>query len=118
MSFANPLQITYNAVTKDLESVNQDNYARQFYLDDDLLRFHAKISHTIPSGYSGGESHLLRLDLESLDSDYMLKRKDSAWLAVRTDSAMQNTTELAYLVNALVGLATSGNVTKLLTRQT
>lgn len=118
MSFSNPLSITYNAVAKAMEKVNQDNYAGFYYLDDDLIRFHGRIAHTVPTGYSGGESHLMRLDAEILDTDYQLKRKDSVWIAARTDSAMQNTTELAYLVNALVGLATTGNVTKLLKRET
>jgi hypothetical protein len=118
MSFSDPLQITYNAVTKDLVKVNQDNYVGEYYLDDGLLRFHSRIAHTIPKGYGGGESHLFRLDLEHLDADYQLERKESVWIATRTDSAMQNTAELTYLVDALTDIMSTGNVTKLLQRQT
>jgi len=116
--FANPLQITYNAVVKDLEKVNQDNYAGQYYLDDTTIRFHAKIAHTLPPSGGTGESHLLRLDAEHFDVDNIYQRKDSAWLSVRTYDAWQSTTDLDYLTDALVALATSANITKLLTRQT
>jgi hypothetical protein len=117
MPFANPLQITYNAVVKDLEKVNQDNYAGEYYLDDSsTLKFRARIAHTLPVNGTG-ESHLLRLDADTLVSD-VVTRTDSAWVVARTSVAQQSTTDLDYLCDALVALLTSGNIGKLLGRQT
>ena len=117
--FTNPLQLTYNAVAKNLEKINQDGYSSEYYLDDagNLLRFHAKIAHTIPKTGKVGESHLFRVDVEKLDSDGVLIRKDSVWLSARTDIGNQSTTDLQYLAEALVGILTTANITKLLTRQ-
>lgn len=117
--FTNPLSITYNGAAKALEKVNQDNYAGEYYLDDNTIRFAARIAHTIPSTGSFGESHLLRLDAEVLDAtDFTLTRKDSVWLAARTDFGFQNSTSLGYLADALVAFATPANIVKLLGRQT
>lgn len=118
MSFADPFGITYNAVAKSLVRVDPGiPYTNDYYLDDDSQRFGIRIAHTIPK--SGiGVSHMMRLDVENLDTDYLLTRKDSVWLACRTDSSRQNTTELKYAVNALIGSLTPGNIDKLLARET
>lgn len=117
--FTNPMQITYNAVTKDLEKVNQQDYTGLYYLDDDTVRFNARVAHTVPKPGQPGESHLLRLDADQLDATtYELVRRDSVWIAARTDFGVQNTTELDYLADSLIGLMTAANIGKLLSRQT
>lgn len=116
MSFANPLQITYNLVTKDLEKVNQDNYAGEYYLDDTTIKFHAKIGHTLPVNGTN-ESHLFRLDADHI-TDGVVTRTDSAWVVARTSLASQDSTNLDYLVQALVDILTDANIDKLLGRQT
>lgn len=118
MSFADPLQFTYNTVAKDLVRIDPGiPYTSEHYLDDGTLRFTGRIAHTLPS--SGiGTSHMMRLGVETLDADDVLTRRDSVWLACRTDISRQNSTEMKYAVDALIGALTSGNIIKLLARET
>jgi hypothetical protein len=117
MSIGDPFQITYNAVTKDLVKVNQDNYGSEYYLDDGTNRFTLSVKHTIPSRGSAGESHLFRLDVEEDDADGNLFRVASAWLVIRTDKTMQDVNSSQYVSEAIVDALTDANLTKLIGRE-
>lgn len=112
-----PVQITYNAVTKDLVRVNQDNFGASYYLEDGTERFNLTIKHTIPAKGKPGESHLARLDVEHYDASNVLLRTTSAWTVFRTDTGIQDATSSSRAALALTGLLTSGNITKILSRE-
>lgn len=114
--FTDPLQITYNSVTKDLVRVNQDGGGSDYYLDDAVGKLALSIRHTIPARGQAGESHMIRLDAQRFVDD-VYSRMDSVWLVAKTFDKVQVTTEHHYLVNALAGLLTSGNTLKLLSRE-
>lgn len=117
MAFADPLQITYNAVTKDLVRVNQDGYGAVYYLDDGTEKYTMSVKHTIPPRGQPGESHLMRLDVEIFDSDGVYLRTDTAWMVTKTTDAVQSSTQLGYAADALSALMTAANVAKLNARE-
>nr|UJQ85934.1 MAG: hypothetical protein 2 [Leviviridae sp.] len=116
MSFADPITVTYNSVSKDLARVNQDSGGSDFYLDDGDIKFHCRIRHTIPPKGGDGESHMFRLDAEVYDNG-VYKRTDSVWLAMRTDDGPQSSVDLQYLASALAGFMGSGVIAKLTSRE-
>jgi len=115
--FADPLQITYNAVVKDLPKVNQDNRSGEYYFDDGTIKFQISIDHTVPGTGQSNESHLIRLDASFYDGDGVFLRRVGAWLATKTYDGEQVTADSDYVVSALVGLLTAGNIDKLLGRE-
>lgn len=117
MSFADPMAITYNAVAKSLVRVNQDNTGSDFFKDDGTLKFGASIRHTIPKRGGFGESHMIRLDVDEHDANGIYVRRGSVWTVAKTFDATQNSTNLGYALNALVGFLTTANVAKLLARE-
>lgn len=117
MSFADPLSITYNAVSKDLVKVNQDGYGSDYFLDEGTIKFQASIRHTIPAKGGTGESHMLRLDVLHYDADGVYLRTDSSWSVIKTFDASQDPTELGYCADAQSALITSANAAKLIGRE-
>lgn len=111
-----PLPITYNAVVKNLVRVNQDNYGSAYYLEDGDLRFRLSVKHTIPAVGAAGESHLCRLDVDHYASGLFV-RTASAWGVIRTDGAVQDSTSSSRAALALQTAMTSGNITKLISRE-
>lgn len=112
-----PVQITYNTVAKDLVRVNQDNFGASYYLEDGTERFNLSVKHTIPAKGKPGESHLVRLDVEHYDANSVLLRTASAWTVIRTDNGIQDATSSSRAALALLGLLTSANITKVLSRE-
>lgn len=115
--FGDTIGITYNAVAKTLNKVNQDNYGAEYYLEETGIRYRMSIQHTIPKSGQPGESHMARLDVEHYDGSNVLLRTASAWTVFRTADAVQDSTSTTRCANALVGFLTSGNVTKLANRE-
>lgn len=111
--------ITYNAVAKTLSKVNQDSYGADYYLDDsaNLMRFYIKIRHTIPARGKSGESHMLRLDVETYDSAGALLRTSSAWNVMATNDGVQDFTTSKRVQAALLTAATVANTDKILGRE-
>jgi hypothetical protein len=109
--------ITYNAVAKTLNKVNQDAYGADYYLDDTTMRFYISVKHTIPSRGKFGESHLMRLNVEYLDAGGVLLRTASAWTVIRTDDANQDYVTSQRVVAALLTATTTANTNKLLGRE-
>jgi len=114
--------VTFDAVAKTLNRVNQDGFGAQYYLDDRATSnrcFYVTVKHTIPSRGSPGESHLFRLDVEKYDSaaPYALLRSASAWMAIRTDVATQDQEESEDTTECVVDFLSDANITKIVGRQ-
>lgn len=112
-----PLPITYNSVVKNLVRVNQDNYGSEYYLEDGQVRYRLTVKHTIPATGQPGESHLCRLDVEHYDANGVYIRTSSAWGVIRTDGGIQDSTSSSRAALALQTAMTSGNITKLIARE-
>lgn len=115
--FADPLNITYDAVSKSLVKVNQDGYGSDYFLDEGTIKYSLSIRHTIPPKGGYGESHLLRLDVSHYDADGVYLRMDSSWAVIKTFDASQDPTDLVLCSDALAGLMTSANNAKLIGRE-
>lgn len=114
-----PLVITYNSVSKSLNKINQDSYGSVYYLDDtaNLMRFTATVKHTIPAAGKFPESHLMRLDVDFLNSDGSLLRTVSSWGVMKTDTNSQDLVSSQRVQAAFLTAWVVGNTTKLLGRE-
>lgn len=58
MAFANPLVLTVNAVAKNLDKINQDNYGSEYYLRETTQDWRVKIRHSEDKAVTGtGKVH-------------------------------------------------------------
>jgi hypothetical protein len=115
--FSDPLQITYNSVTKDLVRINQDSGGSDYYLDDGTEKFSIAIRHIIPSRGGTGESHMIRLNVEEFDAEGSYLRTSSSWGVIKTFDGVQNADNAGYAADALAALLTPTNVGKLVQRE-
>lgn len=111
--FADPLTITYNAVSKSLVRVNQDGNGSDYFLDDGTEKFSASIRHTIPPRGGSGESHMLRLDVDHHDAEGVFLRRVSTWTVIKTFDNTQDKVKADDAAEALAGLLTASNISKL-----
>lgn len=114
------IAVTYNAVAKTLVKVNQDSYGSDYFLDDsaNLMRFTLTVRHTIPKRGKFQESHLMKLQVEFLDSSTLeVERTASSWGVIRTDDAIQDLTSSQRTQAAFLTAWTSTNTTKMLGRE-
>lgn len=56
MAIANPLVLTYNAGSKNLPRINQDNFGSEYYLRETTQDFRVKIRHSVESPQKDGTS--------------------------------------------------------------
>lgn len=116
-----PISITYNAVAKSLNRINQDSYGAVYYLDDsaNFMRFTLTVKHTIPkSGVQTPESHLMRLDVDFISStDGSVVRTTSTWGVLKTDVTSQDLVSSQRVCAAFLTAFTTTNTDKLLGRQ-
>jgi hypothetical protein len=117
MSLGDTISITYNAVSKTLARINQDNFGANYYLEDGLVRYNLSIKHTIPARGKFGESHLARLDVEHYDAEGVLTRTASSWSVIRTDGGIQDSTSSTRAVTALQSFLTAPNIAKIVGRE-
>jgi len=119
MALADPIAVTYNAVVKNLNRINQDSYGSVYYLDDSTnsMKFTLTVKHTIPASGMFPESHLMRLDVEYLDANGKTTRVASSWNVLKTDIAPQDLVSSQRTQAALLTAATTTNTDKLLGRQ-
>lgn len=110
------IDITYDAVSKTLTKVNQDNFGASYYLEDGDDRFNLSIKHTIPPKGKSGESHLVRLDVEHYAAGVLL-RTASAWTVIRTDGGIQDSANSTNAVNGLLTALTPTTITKVVGRE-
>lgn len=113
------IAITYNAVVKTLNKINQDNYGAEYFLDDsaNLMRFTISVKHTIPAVGKYPESHLMRLDVSYLDAAGLVIRTASSWGVMKTDTAIQDLTSSQRTQAAFLTAWTVTNTNKLLGRE-
>lgn len=112
-----PITVTINAVGKSLPRVNADNNGADYYLDDGQQKYKLAIRHTIPARGQGGESHMVRLDVEQYDTDGAYLRTQSAWTVLKTWDQAQNATELDYAAQGLVDLMTDTFIGNIIARE-
>jgi len=116
------ISVTFDAVAKTLNRVNQDGFGAQYYLDDRATSnrtFDVIVKHTIPKRGLPGESHLFRLEVAKYDSaaPYALLRTAIAWMAIRTDNATQDQEESEDTTEAVVDFLSDATITKIVGRQ-
>lgn len=111
--------LTYNAVAKTLNKVNQDNYGAEYFLDDstNLMRFRITVKHTIPKIGEFPESHLMRLDVDYVDANGQLLRTATSWGVMKTDDATQDLVSSQRVQAAFLTAWTTANTNKLLGRE-
>jgi hypothetical protein len=111
--------VTYNAIVKTLNKINQDNYGSNYFLDDaaNLMKFTLTVKHTIPPKGKFGESHLARLDVDHYDASSVLLRTATAWGVIKTDNGNQDSTSSSRVALALQTFMTSTNIGKLVGRE-
>jgi len=111
--------ITYNAVAKTLNKVNQDSYGADYYLDDstNLMKFRISVRHTIPATGKFPEQHMMRLDIDYLDANGLVTRTASSWGVMKTDIAPQDTVSSQRTQAAFLTAWTVTNTNKLLGRE-
>lgn len=112
-----PITVTYNTVAKQLPRVNQDNNGSDYYLDDGQQKYKLSVRHTIPARGAGGESHMVRLDVEQYDTDGAYLRTASAWTVLKTWDQSQDTAESDYAAQALVDLTDDTFIDQILARE-
>lgn len=113
------IAVTYNAVVKTLNKVNQDSYGADYFLDDsaNLMRHFIKVRHTIPARGKPGESHMLRYDVEHYDSAGVLLRTSSAWKVIVTNDGIQDYVSSQRVQAAILTAETTTITNKMLGRE-
>jgi len=99
------ITLSINAVNKVLARVNDSEpYTSNYFLEDGLVDYELKITHTVPKNRNSGtkESHLVRLDVTTYDSDGILIRKQSTWTVMETSTGRQDSTTAGYYVDGLL----------------
>lgn len=118
MAFADPLTFAYDAGNITLNRINQDNYGAVYYGTGTNLTISLTVKHTIPAIGAAGESHMARVDIDHFDATSgAFKRRASAWVAIRTDGAPQDSENSEDVTEALVDFLSDANITKLVGRQ-
>lgn len=116
--FANTIDLTYNGATVTLNRVVQDRNGSEYYKSNGTTRHTLKISHTIPSNGSFGESHMVRHDVQHLDATTGdVLRTASSWFVMKTFDGLQDDDAIEDAANALAVFLSTANVTKLVDRE-
>lgn len=115
---SNDLSITYDAASKSLVRVNQDNYGAVYRGEDGNNEFQFTVKHTIPARGKFGESHMARLDLLTRDSNMLYTGTPAVWLVAKSFDMVQDSTVLKKLVAAMLGFlpSDSGNTVSVIDR--
>lgn len=120
---ASPQTLTYNAESITLNRINQDNFSSKFFGKGVTNIVHPTlgIQHTIPKKADGtGESHMVRLDVPSVDGTGKYARTTSVWLVIRTQDNVQEDTDALRAASALIAWLTASsnaNLSALLARR-
>jgi hypothetical protein len=113
------LVLTVNAVAKTLKRNNDSEpYTAEYFLADSAtLDYKTTIKHTVPKtrGLSK-ESHLVRFDADTFDSDGVTIRKQSVWVVCECSLGRQDDTNLNYMAQALFTYLSSTNLGYILAR--
>lgn len=99
------ITLSINAVNKVLSRVNDSEpYTAIYFLEDGLVDYELKITHTVPKTRNSGtkESHLVRLDVYTYDSEGILLRKQSTWTVFETGTGRQDSTTAGYYADGLL----------------
>lgn len=120
MAFADPMVVTVGSDTLSATNIAEGNHTSEYYTVNGVDKFTVSVKHTIPARGKYGESHMIRADYEDYDANGVLLGVASAWLVVRTDLGVQNTTLSENVTKGLLAFMSASsyaNVTKLVGRQ-
>lgn len=116
--FSATQNITYGAVSKTLNRTSASGRKAEYYLAESAINYTLVIDHTVPSDASaGGESHIAKLTVNSLDAGGKTIRTVVAWTVIKTFLTSQDDTMAENTANALVVFTSPANVTKLVDRE-
>lgn len=113
VTIANPLVITFNAVSKSLNRINQDSYGSEYYLREALADYRVKIRHSVESPQKSGITN----DRHNVELTYTLFATATSpaiitqvYSVLRDDNQHGDSLTLQYAQAALNGLMTADNV--------
>lgn len=118
-----PQTLTIGAASVTLNRMNQDNFSAKYFgkSTDNLMAVTMTIAHTIPSKKGGGgESHLVRIDVESFDANGVYLRTASAWQVIKTFDGTQNddlSEDVATALCSFLSASSSANIIAVLDRR-
>lgn len=118
-----PQTLTIGAVSYTLHRMNQDNYSSKYFgkAPDGLSQVTMTIAHTVPTKKgSGGESHLVRLDVEQFDANGVYLRTASSWQVIKTfDGTQANdlSEDVATALAVFLSAHSSANIVAVLDRR-
>lgn len=114
----NTLTITYDATPVTMTKVSEQDFSSKYYGEDGTKKLTLSVNHTIPARGEGGESHLVRLDVEHYGSSGAYLRTSSAWTVIKTFDGVQDTAESEYTIAALQDFtAVSAEIAKVIGRE-
>jgi bifunctional ADP-heptose synthase (sugar kinase/adenylyltransferase) len=98
------ITLSINAVNKVLVRVDDSEpYSSKYFLEDGDDEYTLKFTHTVPKSRGASkESHLVRLDVDTYDSDDVLVRRQSVWTVMEASSGRQDATTLGYYAQGLM----------------
>lgn len=118
MALGDPLTFAYDGGNVTLNRINQDNYGAVYYGEATDKKLTLTVKHTLVARGKAGESHMVRLDVEHYDpTSGDLLRVASAWMAIRTDSGVQDQESSEDAAEAIVDFMTDANITKVVGKQ-
>ena len=118
MAITDPLTFAYDGGSITLNRINQDNFGSVFFGTATGLNVTLTFKHTIPPLGADGESHLVRCDVDHMDTTTgAFVRRASAWCSIRTDGAPQDSENSEDVTEALVDFLSDANITKVIGRQ-
>lgn len=102
---SSPQTVTYDSASVNLNRINNDNYTSDYFGKAvDGTGITLQVKHTIPVKGGDGESHLIRLDIDHLDSSGVFAKTVSAWLVMKTAGLPQDDSDVQLAVDALLAL--------------
>lgn len=117
MAFSDPQSITINAIAKSLVRINQDGYSSEYFLRETLGEITMKLRNT--SFQRDGQT-IDRHNVEITQTIYATATVPSITrkaYSVIENSRSDTPGDAVFLALALAGWSTSGNLTKLVNRE-
>jgi len=118
MAIGDPITFAYNGANITLNRTGWGTYSSVYEGEATDLKLKLSFKHNVPAIGEDGESHLVRLDVDSFDSTtHAFLRRTSAWMSIRTDGLPQDSENSEDAAEAIVDFLTDGNITKVVGRQ-
>lgn len=114
----NTLTINWDATPVTMTKVSEQNFASKYFGENGSRKFTLSVNHTIPARGESGESHLVRLDVEKMDTEGVYQKTTSPWLVIKTFDGVQDSAECQFALAALLDFAgVPANTDKVIARE-